>query len=77
MFKVVDVFKIGDRMSVTLDGRCEALKNGSKLIDDKGNPIDVISVGTTRHENPSDIAKYTTILVSPCKLEKGNILYNS
>lgn len=26
MFKVLDVFKIGDMLSVTLDGKCEMLK---------------------------------------------------
>lgn len=76
MFKVVDVFRIGDRMSVTLEGKCESLKNGSRLVDDKGNPVNVISVGTTRHENPSDITRYTTILVAPCEIEKGSTLHN-
>lgn len=75
MFKVIDVFKIGDRMSVTLEGKCETLKNGSKLVDADGNQINVISVGTTRHENPADIARYTTILVSPCEIKKGSALY--
>ena len=75
MFKVLDVLKIGNMLSVTLDGKCELLKNGSKLTDGKGTVYEVVSVGMTRHDDPSDIAKSTTVLVKPCNLEKGNELY--
>ena len=30
MLKVLDIFRIGDKLSVTLEGRCEEIKNGSK-----------------------------------------------
>ena len=39
MFKVLDVFKISDMLSVTLDGKCEMLKNGTKLYDKSGRDI--------------------------------------
>ena len=49
MFKVLDVFPIGNMFSVTLEGSCDNLKNGSKLIDDNGNTVVVVSVAMTRH----------------------------
>ena len=75
MFEVVEVFKIGDLLSVTLKGKCEKIKNGSKLEDESGNVYDVISVGMTRHDNPSDISLSTDVLMLPCDLEKGEKLF--
>lgn len=49
MFKVLDVFKIGDMLSVTLDGKCEMLKNGTKLYDKSGRTYEVVSVAMTRY----------------------------
>ena len=77
MFEVMDVFKIGNKLSVTLQGKCEDIKNGSKLKDTKGNIYDVVSVGMTRYNNPSDMAKSTSILITPCTLIKGSQLYKS
>lgn len=71
MLKVLDVFPIGNMLSVTLEGSCENLKNGSKLIDNNGNTIVVISVAMTRHENPFDIDKSTTVIINNCQLQKG------
>ena len=42
MFKVLDVFKISDMLSVTLDGKCEMLKNGTKLYDKSGRTYEVV-----------------------------------
>ena len=74
MYRVLDVFPIGTMLSVTLEGACEKLTNGSKLIDGKGNIIVVQSVAMTRHDNPSDISKSTTILVDSCDVQKGSEL---
>lgn len=71
MLKVLDVFPIGNMLSVTLEGSCDDLKNGSKLIDSSGNAITVVSVAMTRHENPADINKSTTVMVNSCQLQKG------
>ena len=71
MLKVLDVFPIGTMLSVTLEGECSEICNGSKLIDGDGNIIIVNSVAMTRHENPSDISKSTTILVNRCNVQKG------
>lgn len=71
MIKVMDIFPIGDMLSVTLEGTCENITNGSKLIDSNGNEIVVISVAMTRYENPSDINKSTTVMINNCQLKKG------
>lgn len=77
MFKVIDVFKIGENLSVTFEGKCDNLKNGSKLKDINGNIYNIISVGMTRYDTPEDISKSTTVLLSPCNLSEGNILYTA
>jgi ribosomal protein L21E len=75
MLKVIDVFKVGNMVSVTLEGACETLKNNSKLVDENGNVFNVVSVAMTRHDNPSDISQYTTVLITPCSLKKGEKLH--
>ena len=74
MLKVLDVFEVGNMISVTLEGNCDEIKNGSKLVDSENNIYNVVSVAMTRHDNPSDISKFTTVLITPCNLEKGNEL---
>ncbi len=71
MYRVLDVFSVGTMLSVTLEGNCEKIANGTKLIDTNGNVITVKSVAMTRHNNPSDIRKSTTILIDVCPVEKG------
>ncbi len=77
MFKVTDVFNVGNMISATIEGKCEKIKNGSILCDAEGNRYTVVSVGMTRHNNPHDISKSTTILVVPCTLKNGGELYLS
>ena len=74
MLKVIDVFPIGTMLSVTLDGACEQLHNGSRLIDKDGNEIIVSSVAMTRNDNPEDFGQSTTILVKRCSIQKGEVL---
>ena len=71
MLKVLDVFPIGKMLSITIEGDCREIHNGSKLIDPKGNIIIVNSVAMTRHTNPEDFNKSTTVLVDSCSIEKG------
>lgn len=71
MLKVLDVFPIGNMLSVTLEGSCDNLKNGCKLVDSNGNTIVVVSVAMTRHNNPADINSSTTIMVNSCPIQKG------
>lgn len=74
MYRVLDVFPIGTMLSVTLEGACDKLANGSKLIDANGNIIVIQSIAMTRHDNPSDISKSTTVLVNSCDVQKGSEL---
>ncbi len=71
MLKVIDIFPIGDMLSVTLEGSCNELKSGSKLVDENGNTINVISVAMIRNENPADIFKSTTVMIKSCQIKKG------
>ena len=72
MLKVIDIFRIGDKLSVTIEGRCEQLKNGSKLIDNDNNKIyEVISAAMTRNNNPEDFSKTTTVLMPFCDIAEG------
>lgn len=74
MYRVLDVFPIGEMLSVTLEGCCDKLANGSRLVDGDGNVIVVRSVAMTRYDNPSDISKSTTILIDSCPIDKGTEL---
>ena len=75
MFKVLDVLKIGDMLSVTLDGKCEMLKNGTKLHDKSGRIYEVVSVAMIRYDEPSDVAKRTTVLMKACNIKTGSELF--
>ena len=74
MLKVLDVFPIGNMLSVTLEGPCDNIKNGCKLVDSNGNAVVVISVAMTLHNNPAYINKSTTVMVNTCQLKKGTEL---
>lgn len=75
MFKVLNVFKVGNMLSVTLDGKCEMLKNGIRLYDKNGRTYEVVSVAMTRYKDPSDIAKITTVLLKDCDIKTGSELF--
>ncbi len=48
MLKVLDVFRIGNNLSVTLEGSCAELKNGSVLLGRGGKRYEVISVAMVK-----------------------------
>lgn len=75
VFEVIDTLKLGENLSVTLKGKCADIKNGSKLKDSSGNIYNVISVGMTRFDKPTDIIQYIDVLFMPCALAKGAQLY--
>lgn len=74
MLKVIDIFPIGNRLSVTLDGVSDKLGNGSQLIDSRGNTVRVISVGMVRYNDPDEINKTTTVLIEKCNIDVGEEL---
>ena len=71
MLKVLDIFRIGDKLSVTLEGKCEEIKNGSQLIDRRGKKYEILSVAMVRSDNPSDFSKTTTVLMPLCDIQEG------
>lgn len=74
MFRVTDVFSIGDSLSVTLDGDADKITNGCKLVDDSGDIIVVKSVAMIRYEDPQYIGKNVTILIDKCSIATGSTL---
>lgn len=74
MLKVIDIFPIGNRLSVTLDGVSDRLGNGSRLIDSHGNIVRIVSVGMVRYTNPDEINKTTTVLIEKCNIDVGEEL---
>ena len=74
MLKVLDVFRIGDMLSVTLEGPCKEIGNGTALIDENGNVVIVKSVAMLRYTNPKDFDKSTTIMIEPCDIHTGSEL---
>lgn len=75
MLKVLDIFRVGDKLSVTLEGKCEKIKNGSELIGSAGEKYEVLSVAMIRSDNPSDISKTTTVLMPLCDIKEGYELH--
>lgn len=74
MYKVIDVFQLGNMLSVTVSGNGEGIKNGTRLVDGKGQLITVQSVAMTKNLNPGDISQCTTLLVTGCDIKKGSEL---
>ena len=76
MLKVLDVFRIGNNLSVTLEGSCAELKNGSVLLGRGGKRYEVISVAMVKSDEPTDFSKTTTVLMPLCDIKKGLELKN-
>ena len=71
MLKVLDVFPIGNMLSITLEGDCKEIRNGSKLLDPNGNTIIIDSVAVTRPIEPDSPDESTVVLVQMCNIQKG------
>ncbi len=72
MLKVLNVLPVGDKLAVTFEGNGNGIKNGSRIVDDVGNVIEIISVGMGRYENAADISKSTTVLIKKCDISIGS-----
>ena len=77
MLKIVDIIRVGDMISITVEGNASEVKNGSKLYDKRGNIYAVVSVGMSKYIDPHDVSKFTTLLLMPCDLEKGMELFTA
>ena len=75
MFKIIDVFRIGNKLSVTLEGQCDKLRNGSMLTNQKGitEKIDSIAMVNSRI---NDYLRNSVIVMMPlCDIHKGDQLH--
>lgn len=75
MFKILDTLKVGELLSITVEGNCEDLKNGNNLKDRFGNVYNIISIGMMQLNDPHDISNMTSMLISPATINKGEELY--
>lgn len=75
MFKILDTLKVGDFLSITVEGNCSELKNGSNLKDRSGNVYNIISIGMMQLEDSHDISKKTSMLISPASINIGEELF--
>lgn len=71
MLKVLDVLQIGDKLSVTLEGNCIDVKNGSVLRAPDNTEYRVLSVAMIGNDDPADLSKATTVLMPFCDIRKG------
>lgn len=76
MLKVVDTLKVGNLLSVTVEGNPNEIKNNAIFVDKNGVPHTVKSVALERFANPHDISRFTTFLTELCELKKGTFLFS-
>ena len=60
VYNVIDTLKIGDNTSVVIGDKGEDIKNGTGILDDKGRPYVVLSVGMS---NDKGKIETTTLLL--------------
>ncbi|MBQ2616138.1 MAG: hypothetical protein IJF90_04715 [Synergistaceae bacterium] len=75
MLRVVELFRVGAFLSVTVEGDTKKINNESKMVDKDGNEYNVISVAFERYNNPHDISRFATFLTNPCDLKEGTELF--
>lgn len=76
MLKVIETLKIGNLLSVTVEGNPNEIKNGAVFVDKNGDRHTVKSIALERFDNPHDISRFTTFLTEFCELKKGSILFS-
>ena len=75
MFNVIDVFKIGNKLSVTFEGACKGLRNGCELTNRNNLTVTVESVAMVHPTTASSIFESTTVLMPFCEIKKGDVLF--
>lgn len=55
VLKVIDTVKIGNNTLIAVNDPCEDIMNGSGLLDDKGIPHVILSIGTNSNSNNINI----------------------
>lgn len=75
MFKVLDKLPVGNIDCVSVEGNIALLKNGLKLIDEKGNVFEIATVATTNYHNIEDFKSYAEIVLVGDVKNIGQHLY--
>lgn len=74
MLRVTDIFPIGGSLSVTLEGDIDKITGSCKLIDGKGNIIEIKSVAMVKYADPQYIGKNITVMIDKCDIAVGSTL---
>lgn len=75
MFKVLDKLQVGMVYCVSVKGNTQFLKNGLKLIDEKGNTFEIITVAISHYQNMEDYKKYAEIILNGDIENMGDVLF--
>lgn len=62
-YKVLDILKIGDNTSVTIEGKGERLHNQMIIFDADNIAHTLLSVAMPANEEAGDMRKQTTLLI--------------
>ena len=64
MFKVLDKLHLGKNMyCVSVEGDIQRLKNGLKLVDEKGNTFEIETVAMTDYQNIEDYKNHAELVL--------------
>lgn len=63
MLKVLDKLHVGNRYCVSGEGDIQQLKNGLKLIDEKGNMFEIETVAMSDYQNIEDYKKHANLVL--------------
>lgn len=63
MLKVLDKFYLGNMSCVSVEGDIQQLKNGLKLIDEKGNTFEIETVAMSDYHNIEDYKKHAELVL--------------
>lgn len=63
MFRVVDCLRLGEIDCVSVEGEIGLLKNGLKLMDEKGNVFVVETVGMTHYQQVEDYQRKAELVL--------------
>lgn len=66
--KVINTLKIGNNTAIILDDKCKDIKNGTAILDDKGKPYIILSVGMD--SSKGSLEKASVLIEGSFKSEK-------
>ena len=61
--KVIDKLRLPATYCVSIEGDVQLLRKGLKLVDEKGNIFEVVTVGMTEYQNMEDYKRYADVVL--------------